>query len=132
MKTARCLITAVAVFALGACGADSAAGPQKLGQELVGTWSENTSVPGSFLIFTAVVSDTTVTGAGTYSLEGGGAGNLAVTGFITGSNILLQFAEDNGTTVHVNATLASHDQLNASLFTTSDPVPVTFSRLLRE
>lgn len=64
--------------------------------------------------------------------EGGGPGNLAVTGFITGSNMLLQFAEDNGTTVHVNATLASHDQLNASLFTTSDPVPVTFSRLLRE
>ena len=132
MKTARCLITAASLLALGACGAANATGPQTLGQELVGTWSENTSVPGAFLIFSAVVSDTTVTGAGTYSLEGGGAGNLAVTGFITGSNIVLQFVEDNGTTVHVNATLASHNELSASLFTTSDPVAVTFSRLLRE
>lgn len=132
MTTIRCLITAVTVFALSACGAANTTGPQKLGQELVGTWSENTSVPGAYLIFTAVVSDTTVTGAGTYSVEGGTAGNLALTGVINGSEIQLQLAQDNGITYHLNARLTSRNELEGGLFTTSDPVPVTFARLLRE
>ena len=132
MTRIRCLITAVTVIGLGACGAASPTGPQKLGQELVGTWSENTSVPGAFLIFSAVVSDTTVTGAGTYSVEGGTAGNLALTGVINGSEIQLQLAQDNGITYHLNARLTSPNELEGGLFTTSDPVPVTFARLLRE
>lgn len=144
MKTTRCLMVMLTLFALGACSA-SGTSPLGIGQELVGTWSENTTVPGSFLEFTAIVNGTTVTGAGSYSKEGGSAGNLSLSGVIAGSEIQLQLAEDDGTVFHLNARFASRNLLTGGLSTTNDPnasieyessastvLPVTFRRLPRE
>lgn len=75
------------------------------------------------------VNDTTVSGTGSWAYEAGPSGNLTVTGYINGAEIVLQIAQDDGTVYHFLATLASVNLLSGSLFTTSDPVVATFRRI---
>ncbi|HEY7877722.1 MAG TPA: hypothetical protein VIC55_05835, partial [Gemmatimonadaceae bacterium] len=78
------------------------------------------------------VRDTVVSGTGTWADEAGPSGNLTVTGFLRGSQIVLQIAQDDGETLHFNGTLTSIDVLGGSLFSTGDPVVATFERLQQD
>jgi hypothetical protein len=80
-------------------------------------------------VLTLQVTGTTVTGTGSYSGEAGPFGNLTVTGSITGTTITLTIAQDDDVTYHLNATLASPNELTGSLFTTGDPVEVSFQKI---
>lgn len=61
---------------------------------LAGQWSHVRAAaepPGFFQSFTLSVSDTTLSGTGTYQGEAGPSGTIDVTGFVSGSSVHLNF-----------------------------------------
>ena len=125
----RRLILALALGSVAACSSSGVTNPNTIAAELRGTWTQTGLGVGSSRVLTLHVTGTTVTGTGTYSGEAGPSGNLTVTGAITGTNITLTLAQDDNVTYHLNATLASPNVLTGGLFTTSDPVEVSFQKI---
>jgi hypothetical protein len=123
------LILAVALGSAAACSSNGITDSNRVAAELRGTWTQTGLGAGSSRVLTLQVTGTTVTGTGSYSGEAGPFGNLTVTGSITGTTITLTIAQDDDVTYHLNATLASPNELTGSLFTTGDPVEVSFQKI---
>lgn len=127
------LMLAFALLGSAACGRNpDLTNPNVIEANLPGMWSQTIDVPGSLTVMTLSVSDTTVSGAGTWVREAGPGGSLAVTGYVTGSHVVLEIALDDGEVLHFNATMPAIDVLSGSLFTTGDPVPATFTRIQQD
>lgn len=132
MRTSHRLMLAAAILGSVACGSSVGPNSNVVASELPGTWSQNLDVPGSERVMMLSVNDTTVSGTGSWADEAGPAGNLTVTGYINGAQIVLQIAQDDGIVYHFLATLTSINLLSGSLFTTSDPVGATFGRIQQD
>lgn len=86
----RCSLALVAVILSGACStSDSACTPTEactdvhaFADSVSGTWAEVGMVPGASLVLTFAMADTIVTGGGTYSIEAGRSGNVALGGVV--------------------------------------------------
>lgn len=124
----RRLMLAVGLVTVAACSSSDITNSNTVAADLRGTWTQTGLGAGS-RVFTLQVVGTTVTGTGSYSIEAGASGTLTVTGSISGTNIMLNLAQDNDVTFHLNATLATPHTLTGSLFTTGDPVVATFQKI---
>lgn len=106
--------------------------PRTVASELRGTWNMPETFPGVGYGFTIAVTDTTVTGTGTFSIEAGPSGTLAVTGTVDGTIISLTFVSSIGQTQHFIGSFRDVNTLTGAFWTessvASDPVPVTFVR----
>ena len=106
--------------------------PHTVAGELRGAWNMPDTFPGSAYGFTLADTDTTVTGAGTFSIEAGASGTLAVTGAIDGTLVTLTLVSSTGYTQHFIGSLRDANTLNGAFWTettpASDPVPMTFVR----
>jgi hypothetical protein len=128
---------ALATFA-GACGADDVTRPLTVADQLRGAWAESALYPGISTVITLAVADTTITGTGTYTIEAGRPGTIAVTGMITaGTNVALDLTRSDGGITHFRGTLSSPDSLSGfsyGIFSTTlaiaDPAPDSFHRLV--
>jgi hypothetical protein len=122
------------VAGASACGKDSLdlTDPHTVASELRGNWHMPETFPGSGYGFTLAVTDTTVTGTGTFSIEAGASGTLSVTGAIDGTVVTLTIVSSAGETQHFIGSLRDANTLNGAFWTeatvASDPVPVTFVR----
>ncbi len=128
----RSLVFAAAlVIAAGASACGKSADitdPIVIARELGGTWSQVGLVPGSSTVFTLTVSDTTITGTGTFALEAGASGPLTVSGVIAGTQVNFDIVTSLGLTEHFTGQLTATNVLTGSLRTNSDPVTATFHR----
>ena len=82
------------VALLCACGGVGDAPPATID----GTWDAVAQVVGSSLTLHLTSQNATVVGAGTYTLEAGGSGVLAVAGTYQAPVVALSFSYDNGDT----------------------------------
>ncbi|MGA9837560.1 MAG: hypothetical protein WBQ26_09630 [Gemmatimonadaceae bacterium] len=125
------LATLGVVLGIG-CSSGAPTGPHNLKADLPGVWAQSFPLPaGSSRVLSLSVQDTTVTGTGTYTAEAMQGGTLTVAGFITGPYVNFDITESPGGVYHFTGQLAGTDTLAGSLWTTSDPVPVTFARVSR-
>jgi hypothetical protein len=139
MSNARLLIIALALAtSAGACSRDNGVTPLgTLADDLPGTWSQAFSIPGASTIVTLGVADTTVSGIGTYTIEAGQPGTIAVTGMITaGSTVDLDLTRSDGWIAHFRGTLVTRDSLSGYMWGHSttmigigDPAPAGFHRV---
>jgi hypothetical protein len=106
--------------------------PRVIAADLRGTWSDTVSYPGISTILHLTVTDTIVSGSGTYTIEAGRPGTLTVAGVISGSQVKLDLQRDYGLLAHFTGTLRAPDLLGG--FVTyeaafaSDPAPMGFRR----
>ena len=133
MLNARALCFAI-VFGGVACGrGDVATVPRTLAEELRGTWSESVPLLGIANVVTLQVSDTTISGTGTYAIEAGQPGTIIVSGVITGATVNFDMARSNGWTGHFRGTLSTAGRLTGiswyeSAWSHGDPAPASFQR----
>ncbi|MDB4888345.1 MAG: hypothetical protein JWL61_200 [Gemmatimonadetes bacterium] len=133
-----CLI-AIA-FTLAACASacrsgDALTAQRTVADDLRGTWAELYQIPGVSTVITLAVADTSITGMGTYTIEAGRPGTIAVTGMISAEKTVdLDLARSDGWVGHFRGSLALHDSLSGYLWFRSslgigDPAPVSFKRM---
>lgn len=104
-RVLRCSLFAAILFGT-ACGNQSASvGGPLTGSVLAGQWLQDNTVVGSSLALSLSVSDTVVTGTGTYTIEAGRSGSLTVSGVATPTHVSLDFAYDSGALAHFDGTL---------------------------
>ena len=80
----------ICLLLLCSCG-----GGSDLPQTIDGTWNATAQVVGSSTTLTLKEQDSQVVGAGTYRIEAGATGVLAVAGTHSGAGVALEFAYDN-------------------------------------
>ena len=126
----------VLIAATGACrSGDRATSPHTAADDLRGTWSELYQIPGASTVITLAVADTSITGTGTYAIEAGQPGTIAVTGTISSEKMVdLDLVRSDGWAGHFHGALASRDSLSGYLWFRSvnqigDPAPASFKRL---
>ena len=101
-----------------ACATDNMVSPSKNGNTdsaFAGTWMQRGAVVGSSLVLTLQVQGTTVTGTGTYSIEGGRSGALTETGTISGEMLSLTIAYDYGESAQFAGQTESASVLSGTL-----------------
>jgi hypothetical protein len=104
-RALRCSLFA-AVLLSTACGSQSGnVGGPLTGSVLAGQWLQDNTVVGSSLGLSLSVSDTVVTGTGTYSIEAGRSGSLTVSGVASPTHVSLDFTYDSGALAHFDGTL---------------------------
>jgi hypothetical protein len=131
----RVTITLALVALVSACSADVIA--DTTGNELTGTWSQSFSIPGPSTVIALAVADTTVAGTGTFAIEAGQSGTIAVTGMISsGETVDLDLTRSDGWIAHFRGTLVTHDSLSGYMWGHSttmigigDPAPAAFHRV---
>lgn len=132
--TARMVLTLALVTGATACRhADDLTSPQVIAQDLRGTWFVPATVPVSSTRFTLAVDDTTISGSGTFSLETGPSGTIALSGAIAGTVVKLDFLTSIGQRQHFVGALTAPDALSGYFWTESafggnDPGGITFRR----
>ncbi|HSC30304.1 MAG TPA: hypothetical protein VLD17_01170 [Gemmatimonadaceae bacterium] len=124
------LLLALALIAVTACMSDNngITDPAEIEQALVGTWLQSTIAQGSGASFTLVVTDSLVRGSGRWFVEAGRGGTLSVNGFVSRASVVLDIAEDNGTTLHLQGRLLVPDILTGALTGNGKRVTATFQR----
>ena len=126
------LALAIASGAMACDHAVDLASPRVIAEDLRGTWFLPGGVPGSSTRFTLAVSDTTISGSGTFSIEAGASGTIAVSGTIAGTVVKLDFLRSIGQHQHFVGALTAPDALYGSFWTESafgsPPVVITFRR----
>jgi hypothetical protein len=131
----RVAAVVIALTAAQSCGSNSEpTGP--LGTtDLAGTWAEQIGVPGASYVISLTVSDTSVTGTGTFSIEAGANGTMTVSGVVHDSTSQLLIVTSIGQRQHFNGMLMDRDTMSGSFWTesqfASDPLYVTFKRVAR-
>jgi len=89
-------------------------------------------------VFTLAVADTIVSGTGTYTIEAGQPGTIAITGMITGgSTIDLDLSRSDRGVAHFRGQLVTHDSLSGytygrwttTMLGISDPAPTGYHRV---
>lgn len=126
MRTSFRLVLAASLLASAACGSDVT---NTLETKLPGTWSQDFDVAGNARVMMLSVIGSTVTGTGSFAGEAGPSGNLTVTGNVSGSQVALQIAQDNGDTLRFNGALPAGNRLTGSLVDSGDSVVATFERI---
>jgi hypothetical protein len=123
---------------LAACGSASSGAltdPRVIASDLRGTWSDTVSYPGISTILHLTVTDTIVSGSGTYTIEAGRPGTLTVAGVISGSQVKLDLQRDYGLLAHFTGSLSAPDLLGGHVTyessLQSDPAPMGFRRTAR-
>ena len=126
----RTLILSTALLAVTACSSDNngITDPVVIEQALVGTWLQSTISHGSGASFTLAVTDSLVQGSGRWFGEASPGGTLVVNGFVSGASVILDIAEDNGTTLHLTGRLLEPDVLTGALTGNGQRVTATFQR----
>lgn len=113
------LIPVLLAAALAAACVGSPAGlvsASQTGSPFAGTWAQRAAAAGTSFVFTLKVEGTTVTGTGTYSVEGGRSGALTETaGTISGETLQLAITYDNGALAQFTGQVASASVLSGSL-----------------
>ncbi|HET9985347.1 MAG TPA: hypothetical protein VFQ38_17230 [Longimicrobiales bacterium] len=117
MKAVRSGVLLLALLAgcYGDATSDSAPPPETFPAHLTGSWVRVQNVIGSSLRMTLSAHGATVTGTGSYAIEAGRSGTLAVSGAIAGTSIHLDVAFDYGTFAHFDGTLAAADVLSGGI-----------------
>lgn len=133
-------LLATLAFALAASAAacshgDAVTAPRTVAEQLSGTWAESHLIPGVSTVITLAVADTSITGTGTYTIEAGQPGTVAVTGMISAAETVdLELIRSDGWIGHFRGALVSHDSLAGySWFRNSlvvgDPAPTSYHRI---
>lgn len=99
-----------------ACGNQSGSvnGPAS-GGVLAGQWSQDSTVVGSSVVLSLAVTDTVVTGTGTYTIEAGRPGTLTVSGVATPTHVSLDLTYDTGALAHFDGTLPVGSVLSGAI-----------------
>lgn len=98
-------------------------------QTIDGTWNATAQVVGSSTTLTLKEQDSQVVGAGTYRIEAGATGVLAVAGTHSGAGVALEFAYDNGTKATYAAVLTDTTHMKGALTSQSNVIStVEFAR----
>ena len=91
----RALPLAALVSAM-ACDPAARTGGPPIDAALAGHWAQDNTVVGSAFTLSLTVTDTLVTGTGTYAIEAGRSGTLTVTGTATAALVTLYIIYDYG------------------------------------
>ncbi|MGH7646504.1 MAG: hypothetical protein ACREND_00185 [Gemmatimonadaceae bacterium] len=121
----------LAVALLGVAGCSSSLGitsPRQIEADLVGEWFQSAAPEGGGTNFRLGVSDTTVTGTGRWFGEAIPGGDIVVAGVINGSEIKLELAEDNGTTLHFAGHMLNDNLISGAFVGSGAPVAVEYRR----
>ena len=134
MQSARvilALITVVLLAPIAACrGGGDMTSPGTSGSDLAGSWSRIGNVPGSSFELGLALSDTVITGTGTFAVEAGHAGTLMVSGFRSGTTVRLVIVTDAGVTEHFNGLLSAPDTLTGWFWVETQLAPDSVSMSL--
>ena len=95
---------------LSSCG-----GGSDLPQTLDGTWNATSQPVGSATSMTLKEQDSQLVGVGTYRIEAGASGALAVAGVHSGAAVTLELAYDNGNKATYAALLTDSSHMNGAL-----------------
>src|SRR4051812_24188405 len=95
LKSWQSRVTVVVLGISAACGRIDVARPLTLADQLSGTWYEPSGIPGVSNVVTLAVSDTTISGTGTYTIEAGQPGTITVNGVIVGTTVRLNMIRSN-------------------------------------
>jgi hypothetical protein len=121
----------LALLAVSACNSGSdLTQPNVIEAALPGTWAISDVVPGSGTTLHLTVTETAISGDGTYAIEAGQGGTLSVQGEIAGSRVIIDFTRSDGIAAHYDATLKTHDVLRGNLsYDSAAPHVVEFHRV---
>jgi hypothetical protein len=132
------LVAALALAAgVSSCGEDAGLTDLRgVAAALTGVWSQKGEVPGSSFQFRLSVTDTTISGSGSFAIEAGVSGTMTVSGVISGSLIELVFHNTLGAEQHFNGSLVAADVLEGAFWQTMtgiavDPIVVSYQRVSR-
>jgi hypothetical protein len=103
----------LAASLLNACSADTVTGPS--GTRVVGTWVQREAVGGTLFVLHLNARGTTVTGTGTYTVEGGRSGTLTETGTISDGALHLAITYDSGAAAQFTGEQVSDSELSGGL-----------------
>jgi len=100
------LLSLVSLVFLASCGGGGDAAPPSV----AGTWNAASQVAGSSLTMALTEQNSQIAGVGTYRVEAGPSGAIAVAGAQSGQAVALELVYDNGTKASYAATVqdASH------------------------
>lgn len=119
----------LALLVLVGCSGVGFTSPREITANLAGDWAETARGPGRlFTDFTLTVSDTVVQGAGFWFDDAGGFGHSIVTGFVSGPQIALRIAQDNGMTFRYDAQMLSHTLLSGEFTYNGTRVAANYER----
>ena len=108
--TLRCLALSLGLALLGACGGASDPPPT-----LDGTWNATAQPIGSATSMTIKEQNSQLVGVGSYRIEAGGSGALAVAGVHSGAAVTLAIAYDNGSQAIYAALLTDASHMTGAL-----------------
>jgi hypothetical protein len=114
---------------------DAVTVPHTVAEDLSGTWAESYHLPGVSTVITLAAADSSITGTGTYTIEAGQPGTIAVTGVISADKTVdLDLTRSDGWIGHFRGSLASRDSLSGYIwfhtsFAVGDPAPASFHRI---
>ena len=131
------LVTGSLTVALAGCKQSdrTPTGSRDLASIVEGAWTEAVTFPGISLVFSLESQDTVLTGTGTYAIEAGRSGTLIVTGFVSGTTVVLDIVRDFGSTDRFEGGLADRNTLSGVFVAppagVSQSSTVVFNRLQR-
>ena len=108
----RIIPVLLAASLLSAC-ASTVSGPTGTG--ISGTWVQREAAAGTLLVLRLDAQATTVTGTGTYTVEGGRSGTLTETGTISDGALRLAITYDSGAAAQFDGRVAGDTILSGGL-----------------
>ncbi len=97
--------------------------------DVQGTWSENTSVPGVSLVLEITQDGSTISGGGTYAIEAGRSGTLQLSGSYARPNITLTIQRDYGLTQTYSGVVLDSDHMKGMIADSSgNSAALSFTR----
>lgn len=126
-----CLLLTPAILAALACGSSNPGitDPQQVEADLVGAWSQVVAAHGEQQVIELTVNDTVVAGVGHYSGESIVGGSITVTGYITGSEVVLVLNRDDNSIFPFEGRLASKNSLTGHYIGVDFTSPAQFKRV---
>jgi len=107
----RCFYLPLCLALLCSCGG----GGSDLPQTLDGTWNATSQPVGSETSMTLQEQNSQVAGVGTYRIQAGASGALAVAGVHSGAAVTLELAYDNGDKATYAALLTDSSHMKGTL-----------------
>lgn len=130
MRQTRHLVMGTILAAATACASSETTRPPVTNYPAIaGTWKQENDRPGAYRIINIFNQDTIVGGVGTYRDFNGSPCNLTVSGFLRGTQVALDLAQDNGIVYHLRVTLVAPDTMRGWLSAGSDSSAATFRYL---
>lgn len=126
---------ALAASASACRNGDAVTVPRTVAEDIAGTWAELYQLPGVSTVITLATADSSIAGTGTYTIEAGRPGTIAVTGVISGEKTVdLDLTRSDGWIGHFRGSFATRDSLSGYMWFRSslaigDPAPASFHRI---